>query len=413
MRSVRHLALFALAAPLAAQSPPKPVITTVGGVQQIRYPAGALAAAPKFRLSPAPMATMGGAGAPVDAELTTMLEPRLLPDGRVVAFDQKEKHFIVFSPSGKLEKTIGRGGGGPREFKEVQPWMGVAGDTVIASDSPLGKLVLLHPTRGVLREIPLKAPLVGFFFSPIGAMAGRFAFAPTEWVLPPVDTATRRRGPVICFDPRSNSIDTLFTIGGPTVVPLSRLSNGKTFQSMTTLTFAEADWIAASPEGFVVAPNGAFLLEYRNAAGVLTRRVTVAGLRRPVTAAIRESTIDRIVQRNGGPGDTDVGGSSTGPGRQEIKRDTRFADSLPAIGRIAAQADGSVWVLDFALGDVSPWSATLFNGAGGLLGRVEGKRGERPIAWLRDRVVVESRDGDGVITWRIYQVLGIPAPVGR
>jgi hypothetical protein len=70
-------------------------------------------------------------------------------------------------------------------------------------------------------------------------------------------------------------------------------------------------------------------------------------------------------------------------------------------------------VVDFALGDASPWSATLFNGTGGLLGRVEGKQGERPIAWLRDRVLVESRDGDGVITWRVFQVLGSPAPVGR
>jgi hypothetical protein len=407
MRSMSlWLVLSTVAAPLAAQSLPQPTIPTAGSVLQIRYPAGALAAAPKFRLSPAPIATMGGADAPMDAELTTMNSPHFLADGRVVALDRKELHVAVFDATGRLQKVLGQKGGGPGEYDSPYFQIATAGDTIISGDNSLGKVVLVRASGTLLKEMPFSARARIGMMVPVGMVGSGVAFSPGGFVLVPNDSTHRPNTPVWLLHPSNGVVDTLFSVSGPMMTNIEMTVRGKTIRQTIVVNFSPPDMVAATRNGFVVGRAGPFLLEYRNARGVVERTVSVQGARRPVTAAVKAEWVEGQARRIAAT--VDESGKLGVPDRKAIEANARFADSLPATGSVVAVGDGSVWVHDYSVSSTSPWGATLLGPDGRILGRLEGKGDATPIAWMRDRVMLQSKDDDGVITWRVYRILGVP-----
>jgi hypothetical protein len=138
----------------------------------------------------------------------------------------------------------------------------------------------------------------------------------------------------------------------------------------------------------------------------VVRTVSVQGPRRPVTPAVKAEWVEGQARRIAA--NVDESGKMRVPDRKAIAADARFADSLPALGGLVALGDGWLWAHDAVVSSSAAWGATLLGPDGRILGRLEGKGDATPIAWLRDRVLLQSKDDDGVITWRVYRILGVP-----
>lgn len=91
----------------------------------------ASAASPVYELRP----TRVGIGTEAGAELTRVLSALRMPNGSIVVLDIGLRQLLRFTPSGALDRIIGRDGAGPGEFTGPV-WMGRYGrDSIAAYDN--------------------------------------------------------------------------------------------------------------------------------------------------------------------------------------------------------------------------------------------------------------------------------------
>lgn len=109
----------------------------VGGVIFLGITAtqlGAQSRLPEWKLSP-PRIVFGID----DIDLHRVRGAQLMPGGRVAIADAGNARIVLFAGNGKVEKTIGRAGSGPGDFRGLTD-IAVFGDTLLAYDGMLNKV---------------------------------------------------------------------------------------------------------------------------------------------------------------------------------------------------------------------------------------------------------------------------------
>ena len=88
-------------------------------------------------------------------------------EGRAVVADRGNRRVLVLDALGRMERTVGRRGEGPMEFKRLSSLLSWPGDSVFVYDSDLRRFTVFSPATGEGRTVELEG-----MFPPAGAWPG-------------------------------------------------------------------------------------------------------------------------------------------------------------------------------------------------------------------------------------------------
>ncbi len=411
-----------------SEAPLEPLSSDSGGVQILAHGADAFERAPAMSIDSAPTALIRGSAESVENDISTIGSYLFLADGRLAGVDQQRQVLVVFGPDGTGRREFGRKGAGPGEFGSVGDVVGGGGDTLLLNDYGNGRASEVVLSSGAIRDIPLSAAMGAGGRS----LAGRVGENLLLWS-PSFPSPDDENGPMspgvkgVWFSPRSGEARRVFTTG-PEEAPERRIAiDGG---GMVAVRAIRVTALSAFPEvlewqgEYLILDPNRWRIERRDTAGALRSVVTIAHARRPVTPAIWNAYVDKMVL--GAVGRMSRGGMATasatinvsggGPGGQApdtnlIRRNIsgqRHADSLPAFERAQVTPNGTLWLLDYPVPGDSGWAATAIDPAGRILGRLVKASGDAPVAFGDDRVAFRSEDADGIATITVRRIRFVP-----
>jgi hypothetical protein len=302
--------------------------------------------------------------------------------------DAGEKMIRLFDRSGRLLRTIGREGSGPGEFRTITA-AGRRADTLWVVDSQLRRISLFSSGGQFLRSID--APVLGGALPAVRAILPEAFLLQTTTFVGAAGTNHGHDNVVALLDRRSTSVDTV-----------------------STLAFGVGDWlyrhVGATPYS-VIVPNpfndgSLFDSDSRgHTLVVVNRQVTrrtrfevasldSAGRRRwsrqfsyspqPIESAVKDSVV-----RN-----------------REIGAIAIFPQHMPAVSRVVAGEDGTIWVRREELGNNgrSEWNVMASDGR--MAGRFNApKRMQIHVATADHILAVTEDENDAQLVVR-YVVVG-------
>jgi hypothetical protein len=168
------------------------------------------------------------------------------------------------------------------------------------------------------------------------------------------------------------------------------------------LGFAPRTTVARWGDGYLVARGERWSLEQWDTSG-LAARVTIERPLEPVTDSLFERyvrvDVDRMLdnmRRAGLDPDADSAAATV--------RERGHVEHVAAYGRAHVAPGGIVWVLDYPLPGDTTWAATAVDPAGRIMGRIEARPGNPPIAWGDDRLAFKTEDDLGIATITLHRL---------
>jgi len=127
------------------------------GIEQISFDSTALTQAAQWSIATEPLTVAGGVDTDPEYDLTEVWSAVLFSDGAVAAMGRGSK-ILVFAPDGKPERTIGRAGEGPREFRSDGNLFLISGDTLLIVDRGNRRVNSVTRRGDFVRQIHANAP---------------------------------------------------------------------------------------------------------------------------------------------------------------------------------------------------------------------------------------------------------------
>jgi hypothetical protein len=330
-------------------------------------------------------------------------------DGRIYIVDQQAQHLKVFSPEGVYEKTIGQPGSGPGEFGPgVGPVLVGRADTLIV------------PDLGNQRVNVMKSD---------GSDPASFRMSfergiPARWdMLGDKDLVYQLRSLNL---PNTEQRDTLDLIvradyTGAIVDTIMTPRRGETLtftdegQPRRMIFSAEPVWSVVGDDAIAFAVNDVFRISVFDAAGELTRVISLPLERQAVTEADNDlffETLERLATEQGLP-----------PQQIEIILSTfNLADNFPAFLQMMPGPDESLWVQRvqqpslLTAEEQETWNPQLdlgatewdiFDSEGRYLGVVDMPHRFQPVTFQGDLVYGIWRDEFDVQYVRVMRIMGV------
>lgn len=389
--------------------PVLPRTRSAAGVVIFEHDASALTAAPRFTLSPRPIATVGGAADANSPDLSSASSVVLLASGRVAAFSPQDSHFFAWDPRTGRTWVYGRRGTGPGEYSRVMGLAAGLGDTVLVFDASSGHLDRILVETGLVRSEGLAGRLPSRVQYLLGQLpAGRFVlFAPglVQDGIP--GRNSRATASVLLLDP-TGTVRSIATLPDLEITVVESRYGGRRQEILAPLGNSRLAQAIVWDTLIGTTSQDAFSVDLRTAEGKVVSSLRVQRPRRPMTPAIREATILREMDRLR----NQVGERLRDPQEAERqRREMAYADSMPAMGRMHLSPERILWVMDpLAPGD-TVWFATAFRQDGAILGRLSGPGHTPPVAFGPDRVVLRSEDANGIVAFQLHSL--VPAGAFR
>jgi hypothetical protein len=333
-----HLSLaFALIYVLGCAEPGSESASDPGGVRDssgitiVEIPPSQLEDAPEWTVRAEPAEEIGGVDGPSARQLYEVRGVLRLPDGRIAVANGSPPEIRVFGDDDRQEETLGREGDGPGEFRSLDGFAHVGGDTLAVLDLRLGRITRFS-TAAYLdhRSVP-----------PVASTEGAMRTADGSWIVRtwprPPGGRPRSTGPqwfrsaLVRIEPDGTSVDTLRIVDGPWMIVTEVGPRWK----------AERRWLTHDSDFAVtgstvwVGDSRRFQLRELNLEGRETRILRV--LRKPRDAT--SDAVDSLVERR-------AAGVAEPAARERLVRRLRedpVPDVLPVFHRIRAAA-GRLWV---------------------------------------------------------------------
>jgi hypothetical protein len=340
-RRVRALLALAVVACQASHDQSATVAVDSAGVRIVTIGARP-EALEDWTVAPIPALTVTGAEAGDSSAFALVGAARWLSDGRLVVADDAADRLFVFDSAGALQRTHGRSGDGPGEFRDITTLEVVRGDTLGTFDARLRRLSFWHPDDGFVRSISLADdgsldawPAEAWAWQDSLVVVLQLAITPLEQVPP---AAGMRRWPMRAH---------LTLRDGEGKV----LRRSPEFEGMYTglfergdmrLPFSNRPFAAVGPERVYFGSGALFTLSYLNREFTWSGDLRWPSRQEPLTAAeveaVRADAQSLMTSRL----PEQLAAAFAQAFAPEILPDVR-----PQIGRVIVAPDGLVWIERF------------------------------------------------------------------
>ena len=268
-----------------------------------------------------------GAGESSEAVFGAVIGLDLDGDGNVYVADQQAQHVQVFGPDGRFVRTIGSPGSGPGEISRAMAGVFVRTEQVWVPDVSNQRIDLYKLDGTPDGSLPIDLSH-GVPVHWAHASAERIVAQIRTLGLPGmVDNPTG--DPVVTFGSEAQDTITVLPKGGTLT-----FSGG---QPRIRVFEPEPLWDATPDGRLVTAMNAAYRVEVHDSAGALVRVITKPFTPREVTEADQKQLLDvmrkMLVAQGTPPQAVD-----------QVMGLVGFADKYPAMSRVLAGPDGTIWV---------------------------------------------------------------------
>lgn len=306
--------------------------------------------------------------------------------GRIYVVDSKPEVIKVFSPDGKLIRTVGREGEGPGEFRVG--FIAVRGGHMVIQDPELARTSVWDTAGTFLRSWKSSC----CYWSAIQIDRRNLIYIPSTYTAR--EGGPPRGRPYVRWTLEGVAIDSVWvpreTAEKSWSVSLKR--SGKVVsEMMTSIPLRPGLTHTLHPDGgLVYAWTGAYSIVRSNTG---TDSVQVFG---------RSWTPDAVSdERRNGELESAIAGSKESFGEENLRAAFKLADipsSLPAFLNLWADEAGRIWVRRYAVSDTTRTSFDVFDSTGAYLGPITlglnvNEWGLQ--AWTRDGLVAIVEDEDG------------------
>lgn len=359
-----------------------------------------------------------------DDALTAPLHLTVGSDGSIYLTQQQVFHITVFDVDGRIDRTIGRAGGGPGEFGGGWPaLMGWRGDTLwVTANRSIQYFLDDEEARRVTSQVAWERGSLVYGYLPTrplsdGTLASLSVFHPKALHDGQVSGVTVAR-----TSPSGEVLDTMLSVGlqgqgihldwedgrggGYALHPLG-------FPPYPDMLRHRGGAVAVEPAGSENDP--AFRLWAVDGRGrpIFDRTVRYEPV--PLAEERAEAMLSALVEVYG---HNELAALTGGPERRPegavrraVRRAIPMPDFLPPVGRVRAGDDDTIWLLREDETDAHDvWE--VFDDAGRLIGRVESPksgstfhpRGWSPLRLTRDEVWASVRgeyDEPYVVRYRV------------
>lgn len=392
---------------VSAGSAIPPTVSSSTGVTVWTHSREAFDRARRVRLDPVPLMTIGGE-LPEPYDLTYAGDGFLLRDGRVVILLNIGARVLVFDPQGRPEHAFGGEGRGPKELMRFGGAALLPDEKLLIVDDGNSRVAWVDPGKGITKTKNLDASLqnggAGTFGRVCGVMrdgrvlswdGNRIPYFQPGTV---PDTIFRPPASLALLDVSAGRPVRIAQVPGFEMVLQATNFRGKAGTHTTVPGYGR--FVEPIVWDTLIATDGSagYTVDFRNADGKVVARL-VGGLpRQPVTAAMREAYVARMLERYGTK-------TIDNKESQRLIRATPFRDSLPPLAGFFVTHDKTLWVVDGVGDEGHGWSATAFGQNGAMIGRLRFVGKGFPRAFGDDRVLLREEDEDGVVTFKVYRLI--------
>ncbi len=395
---------------LASGEPVLPDTQTIDGVLVMRHGADAFARAPVWTLDTVPQVVIDGGE---EFDLSGVPAPPIqLSGGRWVTLKAiSGVELVLFDSTGHPIRLIAGMGSGPGELMRPQLVASPGGDTLAVVDDANRTRNLYHPDHGLVSSDRFDGTVALFCFRPGGWLPdGRaVAIGGCSSNRRSADGELSTDTPLVLIAADMSSTDTVAMVPGAQMRMAEARSGSHRMMVPMWVRLGRATSVTTVDSAIVVASGvGGYVLELRDGTGRVTGRIEVDRPAVMVTDAMREAVIALELERLS----TYSEGGQMNPDAERMTREGPIADTLPAYQAVFPGEGGLFWVMDHVLPGDTTWAATAFRADGAIVARIRGSLtpgpyGAGPVAFLRDRVIMREADGDGVVRFGVYGVIGV------
>jgi len=317
-----------------------------------------------WKIDPEPALVIGSMEGPEGEQLYEVRGALRLPDGRIAVATDGSQEIRIFDSGGSLESRFGGDGEGPGEFRAVM-LAGLLGDSLVVLDRRLKRISLVHPDEGFVRSFPLADGVAAF---PMEAWAfGTGSVLIQD--LPPVGSEAFQDGfhrtpiPVRSVDMMGRLHTDFGSFPGDEMVTVNRQTERGMATMMTSLPFGKSPQVAVKGDWVYLGSQDEFQVQIFRSDGTLERIVRLDRKAVPVTDADLEAYIDEEV--------ASLGDEGAAPGYRRQLEEMPRSESFPAHGGLVVDAEGFLFVEEFALPGEVQKAINVFDPQGRLVGGFE------------------------------------------
>ena len=376
----------------------------IDGSRMAAYAPSDLASAPQLMLDPSPIAVFGDGGT-AQEDLTNVSDVLALSDNRLAGFSMIGAQLAVFAANGRFERTIGRIGSGPEEFRSPRNVIRIAGDTIVLVDATNLRVYWATASGGIARTRRLESSdIPQGAFRVVGSLPNEQLVISNLGIYPssPVTSPSLAPSASIAVLPSRGVAKIVTAVKDGLVVGVETGFRGHRRMEWEPVRFAPRAQVAVWDTVIAITTSERYVVELLNADGRKLGVLKLEHPRRNVTPAMRESQIRReLTASRRVPNE----GQRDQPELDRLIRSARFADSLPAVEALLVSSDLTLWIVDAIAPDDPYWWATGYRLDGTIVGRLRGNGDDAPVAFGRDRAIVRTLDSDGLVTLRAFRIV--------
>jgi hypothetical protein len=329
-----------------------------------------------------------------------------LSDGTIVVANGGTQQLRFYDASGKFVRSMGGSGDAPGEFRGLYQLARIGGDSLVTFDWRARRLSLFTPQGVHARDVNVAASQTGYLLLK-GALGGSRFIMLRERTYSPQTAAGGYARDTLSFLELDDSARQVADFGrfpaGERHVEITRRGGVITSMAVRTIPFSREAEVAVGTGRVFIGSNDRYEIREFGATGKLLeilRRIDVTPS--PVTDAMKAHAVyARLAALKQERPETSA---------SEVATARKSLESLPApptaptYGPILVDADGDLWVRDFA----PPWAThapsgwSVFDSGGRWLGTVTLPTRLQPYEVGRDYVLGRRTDDLGVEHVEMY-----------
>lgn len=362
-----------------------------------------LARAPRYRLGPDIVTSIGGASEVGGIEVGPSSFAAIRDDGRLLVFSPFDG-LDVFDRFGKRLHHGGRTGQGPGEFRSGRLF--AAGDTLVIFDQGNARLSWWNWDAQLLRTQSVAERLsVSTIWHVVASFPDGHLILSNAgmWSQPPDGKPPARSVAAIVDLPSQGLAKALFSVPDVALASHPLKTPNGSWLVTDHVRFGSKACVAQWGNRLVTGVGDQYRVDVRNSRGNVTASITLDKRRRPFTRLMREQSIAREVADLAQARDI-----PDRPNKINFVRAAPYPDSLPAYDACLTSSAGVLWLVDGHTPLDSVWTATGIQSDGTVAGILTAPTTDYPLQFGRETVLLRHIDADGVWSYVVRRMVRQP-----